>query len=58
MGKYFVDITFFATGLNKDSYDFLSKNNNTKANADIAEVRNWEDWKKYVNGWGRLVFYK
>jgi hypothetical protein len=27
-------------------------------NVNDGEIRKWDDYKDYINGWGRLVFYK
>lgn len=43
-------------GLDDESYDFLVSVNNTKA--ELNTFREWDQFSKYINGFGRLIFYK
>ena len=57
LGKFFVDIEFFAKGLDESTYNELVALNNTLVTAETGK-REWNDYSTYANGYGRLVFYK
>ena len=56
LGKFFVDAYFFATNLDRATYDRLVELNNTKAS--MGEKRKWVDYSPLINGYGRLIFYR
>lgn len=42
--------------MDSDTYNKLIELNDTKV--AVGEIRRWNDFKDYINGYGRLVFYK